>query len=66
MLAIIGENQTINLWRVSDNKWRGSFGYSDPPDPGRYVIQNVPEGLLLAGVNRFQQVEVKLWNYNGK
>ncbi len=66
MLAIIGENQTINLWSVSDNKWRGSFGYSDPPDPGRYVIQNVPEGLLLAGVNRFQQVEVKLWNYNGK
>jgi len=66
MLAIMGENHRIDLWSVTDNKWRGSFGYSDPPDPGRCVIQFVPEGLLLASVNRFQQVEVKLWNYKGK
>ena len=66
MLAISGENQTVNLWSVADNKWRGSFGQSDPPDPGRYVIQFVPDGLLLAGVNQFQQVEVKLWNYKRK
>src|SRR6266567_3439168 len=59
VLAIMGENHRIDLWSVADNKWRGSFGYSDPPDLGRYVIQFVPEGLLLAGVNRFQQVEVK-------
>ena len=26
-------------------------------------VQSAPDGLLLAGVNRFQQVEVKLWNY---
>ncbi len=26
-------------------------------------VQSAPDGLLLAGVNRFQQVGVKLWNY---
>jgi len=28
-------------------------------------MQFVRDGLLLAGVNGFQQVEVKLWSYPG-
>jgi WD40 repeat protein len=66
ILAIAGDNQTINLWSTADDKWRGSFGPGDPPDPGRCVMQFVRDGLLLAGVNWFQQVEVKLWSYPGK
>ena len=42
-----------------------AFGPSVPPDPGRYVMQFVRDGLLLAGVNWFQQVELKLWSYPG-
>jgi WD40 repeat protein len=62
-LAIAGENQTINLWNLADNKWRGSLGPNVPPYPGRYIMQFVRDGLLLAGVNPFQQVEVTLWDY---
>jgi len=66
ILAIAGDNQTVNLWSVADDKWRGSFGPSVPPDPGRCVMQFVRDGLLLAGVNWFQHVEVKLWSYPGR
>jgi WD40 repeat protein len=65
ILAIAGDDQTINLWGLAHDKWRGSFGPSVPPEPGRYVMQFVRDGLLLASVNWFQQVEVKLWNYPG-
>jgi WD40 repeat protein len=65
ILAIAGDDQTVNLWDLADDKWRGSFGPSVPPDPGRCVMQFARDGLLLAGVNWFQQVEVKLWNYPG-
>ena len=62
-LAIAGENRTIILWDLADSKWRGSLGPNEPPYPGRYVMQFVRDGLLLAGVNPFQQVEVTLWDY---
>jgi WD40 repeat protein len=65
ILAVAGDHQTINLWSVADAKWRGSFGPSVPPDSGRCVMQFVCDGLMLAGVNWFQQVEVKLWSYPG-
>ncbi|MCL4181625.1 MAG: hypothetical protein KJ072_28295 [Verrucomicrobia bacterium] len=65
ILAIAGDDQTINLWGLAHDKWRGSLGPDVPPKPGRYVMQFVRDGLLLAGVNWFQQVEVKLWNYPG-
>jgi WD40 repeat protein len=65
ILAIAGDEHTINLWGVTHDKWRGSFGPSVPSEPGRFVMQFAHGGLLLAGVNLFQQVEVKLWNYPG-
>jgi WD40 repeat protein len=65
ILAIAGDDQTINLWGLASDKWRGSLGPDVPSQPGRYVLQFVRDGLLLASVNWFQQVEVKLWNYPG-
>jgi WD40 repeat protein len=64
-LAVAGDDQTVKLWSVADDQSRGSSGPSVPPEPGRCVMQFVPGGLLLAGVNWFQQIEVKLWNYPG-
>jgi hypothetical protein len=60
-----GPGATINLWGLTHDKWRGSFGPSVPSKPGRCVMRFAHGGLLLAGVNLFQQVEVKLWNYPG-
>jgi eukaryotic-like serine/threonine-protein kinase len=65
ILAIAGDDQTINLWDLAHNRLRRCLGPDVPPKPGRYVMQFVPDGLLLASVNWFQQVEVKLWNYPG-
>jgi WD40 repeat protein len=67
LLAIAGDHQSLTLWNVPNNKWQtGGLGVGDPPEVGRYLIQFVPNGLLLAGVNRFQQVEVKSLNYKGE
>ncbi len=65
ILAIAGDNQTIKLWSLASEEWRGSLGPDVPPQPGRYIIEFVRDGLLLASVNGFQQVEVKLWSYPG-